>query len=90
MSNYKRKEEDALEDWGGELGSHLEEALAAQTEPLAARVGACLRRPCYADVVLPSPPWNLRVKKAGMRKAGGVISRNEKLIAIHFIVLIDL
>jgi hypothetical protein len=38
MSNYKRKGEDALEDWGGELASHLEEeALAAQTEPLAAR-----------------------------------------------------
>lgn len=34
--SYRRKEEDSLEDWGGELGSHLkEQTLGAQDETLS-------------------------------------------------------
>jgi hypothetical protein len=32
--NYESMEEDSLEDWGGELSSHLEEALATQDRVL--------------------------------------------------------
>jgi hypothetical protein len=33
--NYESMEEDSLEDWGGELSSHLEEALATQDRVVA-------------------------------------------------------